>query len=183
MKIEELDEFQGVTPQMVRVAAEARGFIYRDSVLHYPDGKVALFFATNPHLQGHVVALIAGHLKLSPQLFLREINPRLRKELPSEEAIEAHRSAGGLWIAAHGVLGDGGSICLISFYFDDGRDHRAPFKVWDGDEWLDAIYLEDEDLSEWSFWPCDSAGNKVRWPETKPAGVDSAVGAHLSLHP
>lgn len=165
MKVEDLDEFQGVTQQMVRAAAEARGFIYRDTVLHYPSDKVALFFATNPNLQGHVVALIAEHLKVSPQLFLREINPRLRKGRPSDEAIEAHHSNGGLWIAAHGVLGDGGSICLISFYFDHYREHRAPFKVWDGDEWLDAIYLDDEDLSAWSFWPCDSAASKVRWPE------------------
>lgn len=117
MKVEDLDEFQDVTPDMVRAAAEARGFIYRDTVLHYPSDKVALFFATNPHLQGHVVvALIAEHLKVSLQLFLREINPRLRKGWPSAAARAAHR---GEWLVG---IDDGGPGLIMQPYL-----RTAPF--------------------------------------------------------
>lgn len=150
MKVEDLDEFQGVTPQMVRTAAEARGFIYRDTVLHYPDGKVALFLATNPHFQGHAVALIAGHLKLSLQFLLREINPRLRKGWPSAAARAAHR---GEWLVG---IDDGGPGLIMQPLFEDSTFCSVPR--------LGYCCMESYG-NKALFWPCDSAANKVRWPE------------------
>lgn len=103
----------------------------------------------------------------SSQAILREMNPRMKKGLPSYDEQRAHSRTGGIWIATHGELGHGGSICFVSFHRDDGIEHDLPFVIWDGEEWREPDWLAAE-VEDWSFWPCDAHGNKVRWPKVQP---------------
>lgn len=135
MKIEDLDEYQGLTQAMVRTHAEAHGFTYHENTLYCPQGKAALFFATNPHFIGHVVSVVAKHLSLSDQAILRDINPRMRKQ-PSTAAIGLHN---GHWIVQDTETGSLGI-------------------------WQPHMMSASHD-ARLSFWPCDANGNKVRWPE------------------
>lgn len=146
MNIMDLEEFEGLTVEMVRAAAEARGFTYRSTSLYSPNGGVALFFAVNPHCLGAVVRKLAEHAGLSIQAILREMNPRMRKGLPSAESRAAHE---GPWIAET----VSGSLIVGIF-----MEHLVMGLV------LDCFGMTLRPLSDWSFWPCDAHGNKVRWP-------------------
>ena len=95
----------------------------------------------------------------SRQALLREMNPRMRPGLPSLAAQEAHSRNGGVWIACHGELGNGGSIVFLSFD-PDCRD----VAIWDGEGWNNAESEMVADMPNWRFWPCDANGNKVRYP-------------------
>lgn len=147
VKVEQLDEFQGLTHEMVRAAAEAMGFTYRDGDLYAPNGSMALMFALNPHCIPAVLGKLADHRRVSIQVLLRDINPRLRKGLPSEAARAAHN---GLWIAqAPEMIAD-----------------RTPLVGrWYGDKFGTTGHTSVPAPSAWSFWPCDAAANKCRWPE------------------
>ena len=103
-----------------------------------------------------VIARVHG---LTPQQLLREMNPRMRAGLPSLAAQEAHSRNGGVWIACHGELGNGGSIVFVSFDLHDNS-----VAIWDGEEWHDAESEMVADMPNWRFWPCDANGNKVRYP-------------------
>jgi len=150
VNILDLDGAQGLTPEMVRRAAESAGFTYRDTALYYPDGTVAMFFATNPHSFGAAIAKVAGHSGRSAQDILRDINPRMRKGVPSEAARNAHR---GNWMARH----DAGTI-IVGTWINDSEFGLA----------LDChgtrLDISFNYRDRWSFWPCDAAGNKCRWP-------------------
>lgn len=156
MNIRELDEAQGLTDEMVRV--------YLRDKLHFTcekpssDGHVWL------HPEGHenqgliwppVIGLdmaikhcaaVRFHCwatAATVQAVLREINPRMRKGPPSKEARDAARPY--YWLAS----------------WDSGC--RKAANLWDSA--LMDTFADSPDSVGWHFWPCDAAGNKVRWPE------------------
>ena len=135
MNITELDEWQGLTAELVQQWAEAHGYQYRISGL-VKGGYVSFANPLRPDAIVWLVPLLADRAKLSLQAFLREINPRMRKGVPSQEAITAH---GGTWMAAP-PLGRNGIV------------------------FVNLRVLLDPSWAEWSFWPCDDHGNKVLWP-------------------
>ena len=149
MRIDELDEFQGLTLDMVHawltkykwVAQETRGSV---AILRWwaapREDKFGVWIpcelaGTMTQYAGMALAVLADEFGMSVQDFLREINPRMRKR-PSQAAISAHD---GLWIAEP-PIGQGG-IVVVSL----------------------RVVL-DQSWSEWSFWPCDEHGSKVKWP-------------------
>lgn len=166
MNITDLEEADGLTAEMVHGYLTSSPWVFDASTGrwrfpgqpgHYISGgidEVAVLF----------IADIEGR---SVQAILREMNPRMRKGLPSYEEQRAHGTTGGIWIATHGELGHGGSICFVSFHGDDGIEHDLPFVIWDGEEWREPDWLAAE-VENWSFWPCDAHGNKVRWPKVSP---------------
>jgi hypothetical protein len=178
----DLDEAQGLTPDLLRQRLEERGHAEL-KCQNYPicpmigghthHGTAQQDFITpdvwdTGQRRGLVICsieLLAALAGVTDQDLLRQINPRLRKGVPSEAAQSDHARKGGVWIAARGELGDGGTICFISFYGDDGLEHSGPFALWDGIEWRDTDWGDGYDLTEWSFWPCDEHGQRVRWPE------------------
>ena len=135
MRINELDEWQGLTAELVQQWAEAHGYQYRISGL-VKGGYVSFANPLRPDAIVWLVPLLADRAKLSLQALLREINPRMRKGVPSQEAITAH---GGTWMAVP-PLGRNGIV------------------------FVNLRVLLDPSWAEWSFWPCDANGNKVRWP-------------------
>ena len=139
MDISKLDEYQGLEAQMVRDWMTRKGC----SVLNgywrhptekytYPDGKYGgLLWANTLNLLS--VDFGFG----SVQAILREINPRMRKGMPSKAALRAHR---GLWLRS---VGTETIATVLSRLIEEFPSHR-----------------DDESF----FWPCDDNGNKTRWP-------------------
>ena len=134
MRIEDLDEAQGLTADMVW------------EWLHLLDPTIAPSASMFDDIEA--VAHLCGD---TPQELLRAMNPRMRKGTPSEAARAAHMKLGGLWVQSYGTQ-------LVKIINDCG-----PFFVTldnDGDEtrW-ESVFVDRA-----SFWPCDEHGNKVRWP-------------------
>ena len=136
MNITELDEWQGLTSAMVQQWAEDHGYQYRISGL-VKGGYVSFANPLRPDAIGWLVPLLADRAKLSPQAFLREINPRMRKGMPSQAALRAHR---GLWLRSVGTESIATVLSRLIEEFPSSRDDES------------------------FFWPCDEHGNKTRWP-------------------
>lgn len=162
-----LEEAQGLTRDAVLAWLTAEGWVPEErralaqwwiSPQRINDDHKGIWIPHAGCLSGYPLPFLAARYGVSLQSLLRQINPRLRQGTPSPEARRAHSRNGGVWIATRGALGDGGSICFMSF------DESRPV-IWDGESWHYPESELAEALSEWSFWPCDAAGNKVRWPE------------------
>ena len=138
MKIEELDEFQGLTAEMVRE------WLHNLDPSIKPSASMADDIAAVSELCGE-----------TPQALLREINPRMRKGMPSDAALAEHDEwivctpFGATFIAeiSYGGSDDGFSIMMPPI-----NDH------------CDAEFIAEKHWPECLFWPCDEHGNKVRWP-------------------
>ena len=83
----------------------------------------------------YALAAEGGHS--TPQSLLREINPRMRKGVPSKAALRAHR---GLWLRSVGIETIATVLSRLIEEFPSPRDDES------------------------FFWPCDDNGNKTRWP-------------------
>jgi hypothetical protein len=136
MKIHDLDEFQGLTTKLVHRYLNHRGWC------SMPDPDLRLLkpsYVTVSLKNGlaeviEKIALIEGR---SAQGLLRDINPRMRKGMPSQEALRAHR---GLWLRS---LGKENIATVLSRQLEEFPSPRD---------------------SESCFWPCDDNYNKTRWP-------------------
>ena len=159
----DLDEAQGLTADMVRAWLRKVGFRLEaqkhlnGAVYWVPPAGGRMYRDTDDGLLWDV----SDHLKWSDDLqsILREMNPRMRAGLPSLAAQEAHSRNGGVWIACHGELGNGGSIVFVSFDLHDNS-----VAIWDGEDWHDAESEMVAEMPNWRFWPCDANANKVRYP-------------------
>ena len=138
MRIDELDEYQGLEAQMVRDWLTSKGCYRQDGPWRHPTEKYSY---TDGEYGGllwdNTLGMISADFGFATvQALLREINPRMRKGRPSQAAITAH---GGTWMAAP-PLGRNGIV------------------------FVNLRVLLDPSWAEWSFWPCDDHGNKVLWP-------------------
>ena len=154
MKIDEFDEWQGLTPQRVRDWLLANG--WQQSKPNWWE-KGADGFLFDPQTFDQVwfwlYALAAIH-ETNIQGMLREINPRMRKGLPSRAALEAHGENGD-WVVFRNVLHAVRFVWTVC----DAVQMVSGFDVFRSDNPEDAAMI-----AECSFWPCDKQGNKVRWP-------------------
>ena len=154
MMIEELDEWQGLTPQRVRDWLLANG--WQQSKPNWWE-KGADGFLFDPQTFDQVwfwlYALAAIH-ETNIQGMLREINPRMRKGMPSRAALEAHGENGD-WVVFRNVLHAVRFVWTVC----DAVQMVSGFDVFRSDNPEDAAMI-----AECSFWPCDKHGNKVRWP-------------------
>lgn len=160
MRIEDLDEFQGMTPQMVREWLESHGWVQRDyeqRCAMYVDGRSTVCWVPNDFNADTIygreqrqtmtatMVTLALRENRTVQAMLREINPRMRKGMPSGEALSRHDR----WI----VSKSDGTAVMCRW--------RPPYMVnaaGGGD------FALPEQCKQWKFWPCDEHGNKVRWP-------------------
>lgn len=164
MKISDLDEFEGLTVDMVRTWLDSHGcartpghWDHPTSGYRYKDGDYG-----GPLWEGTLFQ-IAYDFGLSIQGLLREMNPRMRKGVPSKDERHVHWCIGGLWLASVPDNPDhGGAIIVVSFPDPETNDEPPKIAVWSHDNWHDGPLLAD--CSDWSFWPCDAHGNKVRRP-------------------
>ena len=157
MTIEELDEWQGLTCESVSEWLRAQGFDMRLGGLLHAGGYLVHWEPIASARQATEDALhaVVQYRKQSLQSLLREINPRMRKGIPSRAALEAHGENGD-WVVFRNVLHAVRFVWTVC----DVVQMVSGFDVFRSDNPEDAAMI-----AECSFWPCDKHGNKVRWPE------------------
>ena len=154
MKIDELDESQGMTREMVD------HYLNRNGWCNMPDPDQRLLKPQYAHVSfkmglGAAIERIAAIVGSTPQALLREINPRWRKGFPSNAALAEHdewliRAPWGAEFVAH--ISYGGS--------DDGYMIMIPPDSESGD----CGGIEESVWGDCFYWPCDGNANRVRWP-------------------
>jgi hypothetical protein len=163
MKIDELDEFQGITSEMLQAWLLANGWKQVEQMayqLDAPPVRTGWLFRRGDETVGtgadisYVLAKLSRLSCKTPQALLREINPRMRKGMPSRAALEAHGENGD-WVVFRNVLHAVRFVWTVC----DAVQMVSGFDVFRGDNPEDAAMI-----AECSFWPCDKHGNKVRWP-------------------
>lgn len=167
MKIDELDEWQGLTADMVRNYLAATGWhlkdwdYYKDWHLADCAGPpcIAIYDSSSDGMYNlnpeHALLAISKHERRTLQALLREINPRWRKGFPSNAALAEHdewliRAPWGAEFVAH--ISYGGS--------DDGYMIMIPPDSESGD----CGGIEESVWGDCFYWPCDGNANRVRWP-------------------
>ena len=146
MRIDELDEFQGVTPQLVTDWLLANGWT-QTKPRWWERGEDGFLFdsETFDSLWFWTYALATIYTSGNVQALLIKINPRMRKGMPSQAAL----AASSHWLVLDNETQE------IALYRSNGRRlhvARAPFELM-------------PDFGDFvSYWPCDAQGNKVRWP-------------------
>ena len=144
MNITELDEWQGLTAELVAKWLVVNGW-QQTKPNWWDKGEDGVLFDSHVFDQQmfwlYALAAACGHN--TPQALLREINPRMRRGCPSNAAIQAHN---GPWLELRGVSR---LPAVIKFGLDPDQSQRE----WLEDYGKDAL-----------FWPCDANGNKVQWP-------------------
>ena len=161
MKIDKLDEFQGLTVDMVREWLEIHGWEVRECGNGSTDAKkrftdrVSVLRCAWDSCLGWLLTRVAAAERMSVQALLREINPRWRKGFPSNAALAEHdewliRAPWGAEFVAH--ISYGGS--------DDGYMIMIPPDSESGD----CGGIEESVWGDCFYWPCDGNANRVRWP-------------------
>jgi len=168
MRIDELDELQGVTPQLVTDWLLANGWT-QTKPRWWERGEDGFLFdsETFDSLWFWTYALAAIYTGGNVQALLREINPRMRKGMPSEAAWLAHGEANGLWLCLWGDIPTNEQHWELFFR---GRPFVTKLRKYDamwewgirGLSWSDCPEMPHG--IDFLFWPCDANGNKVRWP-------------------
>ena len=154
MRIDELNEFQGVTPQLVTDWLLANGWT-QTKPGWWERGEDGFLFDSQTFDQQWfwVHALVAVYECCGVQALLRMINPRMRKGMPSEAAREVCAS----WLVRDVETGE------VELHRTQGAALYSASDYVSGSLRFDAVPLRDfGDFME--FWPCDANGNKVRWP-------------------
>ena len=139
MRIDELDEYQGLEAQMVRDWLTSKGCYRQDGPWRHPTAKYSYTDGEYGGLlwEDTLFKLSVDFELASVQALLREINPRMRKGMPSQAALRAHR---GLWLRSVGTESIATVLSRLIEEFPSSRDDGS------------------------FFWPCDDHGNKVLWP-------------------
>ena len=156
MDFSTLDEYQGIEAQMVRDWMTRKGCYRQDGYWRHPRDKYSY---TDGEYGGLLWEDTLFKLSVdfgfgSVQALLREINPRMRKGMPSRAALEAHGENGD-WVVFRNVLHAVRFVWTVC----DAVQMVSGFDVFRSDNPEDAAMI-----AECSFWPCDKHGNKVRWP-------------------
>ncbi len=157
MRIDEFDEWQGVTPDMVREWLRNRGWSLHDGPHRYWEKGSSNFAdslvdgnADDVAFVIHCEEIAAG---LTRQEALREINPRMRKGMPSEAA----RKACAFWLVRDVETGE------VELHRTEGTSLYSASDYKSGTVNTEVVPLRD--FGDWmEFWPCTECGNKVRWP-------------------
>lgn len=139
MRVDELDEYQGLEAQMVRDWMVGRGCYRQDGYWRHPREQYRYTDGEYGGLlwEDTLFKLSVDFELASVQALLREINPRMRKGMPSQAALRAHR---GLWLRSVGTESIATVLSRLIEEFPSSRDDES------------------------FFWPCDEHGNKTRWP-------------------
>lgn len=167
MNLMDLDEAQGLTPQMVREWLLANQWEPRGSSaahLYYQCGSGEISEALLHEDLGWVVDLLAQSYERSVQSILREINPRMRGPgYPSDAVARAHGD-GGWWVFQHQEGADDPRSVTKPGELHMAQMCLSPVSNDVRFYWERGLMGEPCD-EECLWWPCDANGNKVRWPE------------------
>ena len=154
MNITELDEWQGITAELVAKWLVVNGW-QQTKPNWWDKGEDGFLFDSHVFDQQmfwlYALAAACGHD--TPQALLREINPRMRKGMPSEAA----RKACASWLVRDVETGE------VELHRTEGAALYSASDYKSGTLKTEAVPLRD--FGDWmKFWPCDANGNKTRWP-------------------
>jgi hypothetical protein len=160
MNITELDEFQGLTADMMPKWLVANGWqrmpaqdMPRSECWVRKGGAGGTIWIGVESSAEKTLSKLAVWMECSVQALLREINPRMRKGMPSEAA----RKACASWLVRDVETGE------VELHRTEGAALYSASDYAFRTLRIDAVPLRDfGDFME--FWPCDANGNKVRWP-------------------
>lgn len=155
MDISKLDEYQGLEAQMVRDWMVGRGCYRQDGHWRHPREQYRYTDGEYGGLlwEDTLFKLSVDFELASVQALLREINPRMRKGMPSEAA----RKACASWLVRDAETGE------VELHRTEGTSLYSASDYKSGTLKTEAIPLRD--FGDWmEFWPCDRHGNKLRWP-------------------
>ena len=161
MRIVELDEWvpdewQGVTPELVTDWLTAHGWTQKPTQPNWwfkGDDGFMFDAPTFGQVWFWAYALAAIYANGKVQALLREINPRMRKGMPSEAA----RKACAFWLVRDAETGE------VELHRTEGTSLYSASDYKSGTLKTEAVPLRD--FGDWmEFWPCDKHGNKLRWP-------------------
>lgn len=149
MRIEDLDEFEGLTAEMVREWLRAQAPRVRFETVHGVTGltEVWTWTASGEQVRDRLmelclaerVCLIASIEARSLQSLLREINFRMRPGWPTDVELQRH----AWWLIGQPAIGVALRVTTAE-YVRVWRDRSDP-------EYVRVL-----------CWPCDEHGNKVR---------------------
>lgn len=161
--IEDLEEFEDLTASMVHEWLRKEGWTLT------PPERTAAWNAYDAHSTWehsaagacvvvyektylfHTIASLASQAKRSPQALLRDINPRMRAGWPTDDELARHP----FW------------VCQRAF----DLPVIARYAQLSGGAFIDSFeraFVCRSESKGWTFWPCDSRGNKVfRGPARK----------------
>lgn len=151
MRIEDLDEFEGLTADMVRGWLRARGYEVERWGSWQQGDSAAVTDALLTDNLGTAMHALAHHFERSEQSLLREINPRMRPGWPTEGEIEAHGLDEG-WL-----MRDDEGVLRTGYFRRNAAGICFVYATEDGERWTLPV-----DGQVLAFWPCDAHGNKVR---------------------
>ena len=164
MNIADLDEAEGLTREMFRDWLTRNGWkeletVRKGSVKWSHWTGTCLGTVADGRLSASIEAL-AGHYRRSPQAILREMNPRMKSGIPTDQEIEAHRSKSGAgwpwpWLA-HDEHGNP----RVGFWSRPMWQQTGPYSFYVQGRG----YLTQERVKAWSFWPADRNLARVPWP-------------------
>ena len=144
IKIEDLDEFEGTTADMVREYATKAGYGLSQAGLRAPNqgGFITFVNPMRDDAMSWLVECLAGRERRSVQSLLREINPRMRAGWPTDEELERH----AFWLVGQPSI-------RVDLRVTSAKYVRA---------WRDRLDPEFKDIGRPVCWPCDQHGNKTR---------------------
>ncbi len=144
MDVRSLDEMQGVTDEMIRAHMEAEGWRLVRGVWELRDA--------DGRWQGGVVDDDRFIDRMFDQEWIRKLNPRMRKGVPSDAAKESLQNTP--WLAR-----DEFGNPRVGFW--SKRHSEAPWTFYVQGRGN----LSLERVASWSFWPSNAQLDKVPWPE------------------
>jgi hypothetical protein len=156
MRLQELDEWQGLTADMVRAYLERTGWTKHGTnpsggfAWTAKDGKA--FFSLRDWELEKAITVISQKEQRKLQALLRDINPRMCKGKPSLDELRAWP----FWLVRDTETGEVEMMAAIE-----------PTK------YLESVWCS-RDFPQWEYWPCDADGNKTRWPEVAAAKADKS---------
>ncbi len=164
MRIDELDEWQGITPELVTDWLLANGWTQPNTsdLARWENGADVMLFDPSSFDQMPFWATTLSRVHgLNTQAVLRMVNPRMRGPgYPSDAAARAHGD-NGWWVFQH-------QDKIDDPYTIPGELHMAQMCLSPAGNdvrfyWERGLMGEPCD-EECLWWPCDANGNKVRWP-------------------
>ena len=161
MMVTMLDEYQGLTDDMMRAWLACQGWVRQET-----DTKERLGYWTSPaypnkriweHYMNGLMSfdILSKVYRVGIQGLLRMINPRWRKGFPSIEALSEHDS----WL----VRTSWGAECVAEISYG-GSDDGYMVLIPPGGRSSEGEFIPEAYWSEGSFWPCDGNASRVPWP-------------------
>lgn len=152
--LDDLDEYQGLTEQMMRSWLQHCGWQkHAHEWIHPANPRIAV--SDNGLLGLRSIQVQCRANRMGLQELLRAVNPRWRKGFPSHEALSEHDT----WL----VKTEWGAECVADISYG-GSDDGYMVMIPPCSQSSECEFIPEEYWPNCMFWPCDGNASRVRWP-------------------